>query len=150
MHVVGLMAEGQWVSGVTHAELAKKWGITPITVTRIAGEAGRILRRDLGHVREQADRWLVVHEQMLKDAINRGDHEIAARIAGTALRTLLPMTVTLKGAATESTEDMIARAREVLGVHQRERQALAEAWAAEYRGDGDPKRQQAPKGDNDG
>lgn len=44
--VVRMMAQGQWMAGVSHAQLAKKWGVVPGTVEHVALEANRILRRN--------------------------------------------------------------------------------------------------------
>jgi hypothetical protein len=42
--VVQLMAGGHWMAGVSHRQLAQRWGLTPGTVEHIALEANRILR----------------------------------------------------------------------------------------------------------
>lgn len=39
-----MMAQGQWMSGVSHRQLAEKWGMSPGTVEHIANEANRLLR----------------------------------------------------------------------------------------------------------
>lgn len=42
--IVQMMAQGQWMAGVSHRQLAEKWGVTPGTVEHIACEANRQLR----------------------------------------------------------------------------------------------------------
>lgn len=39
-----MMAQGQWMAGVSHRRLAEKWGVSPGTVEHIALEANRLLR----------------------------------------------------------------------------------------------------------
>lgn len=41
-----MMAQGQWMVGASHQQLAKRWGIAPGTVEHIASEANRVLRRN--------------------------------------------------------------------------------------------------------
>lgn len=43
--VLRMMSQGQWMTGVSHRQLAEKWGMHPDTVAAIAAEANRLLRR---------------------------------------------------------------------------------------------------------
>lgn len=43
-HMMGMMARGQWVTGVTGGELANEWRLSPGSVARDAAEASRRVR----------------------------------------------------------------------------------------------------------
>ena len=45
-HIMRLMANLQWVGGVTNYELAERWGVSPSTVKDYSAEASRRLRAE--------------------------------------------------------------------------------------------------------
>lgn len=85
LEIARKMASGQWVAGPSHAELAQREGVDPITVRQWAAEAGRFLRlsreedRDAIIARDAATLETVV--QMAMDA---GQPDLKAAIAGLA------------------------------------------------------------------
>ncbi len=45
--MVGMMRRGEWVRGESSDVLAAEWGLAPVTVRELAGEASRIVAREV-------------------------------------------------------------------------------------------------------
>lgn len=71
-YIVGLMAAGQWVTGVTVVELAEKWGISEGTARDDAAEASRRIRDAVNDTDELRGQILATLQTITERAMHKG------------------------------------------------------------------------------
>jgi len=79
--IVGLMAAGRWVTGVTGGNLASLWGLHPGTVEKDAAEASRIVRSTIASNEDLRARAVLTFESIQDLAIDKGDLRVALEAA---------------------------------------------------------------------
>lgn len=97
------MARGEWVTGVTGPELAKKWGVHEVTVGRDAGEASRAIR-GLINVDELRPVLITTLQTILQRTMQTRDHSAAIAAARTLARIIgaeAPQRVEVAGSLSE-------------------------------------------------
>ncbi len=79
-HIVGLMAQNQWVTGVTGPQLAKKWKLSEDTIAKDAQEASRTFNADPAERAALRARWYAKIESAQKLAAKKGRIEALAQL----------------------------------------------------------------------
>ena len=76
--MVELMCNGLWVTGSTHRQLSRDWGISPSRVMQLAGEAGRVMARYAREGKEEREairaRIVTSIERIARKAEARGSY----------------------------------------------------------------------------
>ena len=79
-HIVGVMAQNQWVTGVTGPHLAAKWKLSVETVAKDAQEASRTFNADPAERGALRARWFAKIESAQKQAAKKGRLEALASL----------------------------------------------------------------------
>lgn len=79
--IVGLMAAGRWVTGVTGSNLAGIWNLHPGTVEKDAAEASRIVRAAVASDEDLRARAVLTFESIQDLALDKGDLRTALEAA---------------------------------------------------------------------
>lgn len=69
--IITMVTSGQWRSGVSHAELAERHGVTEHTVSGWATQAHRLIRMCIGDGEEVRTRLIAMLEDIHRRAIGR-------------------------------------------------------------------------------
>ncbi|MFA5569616.1 MAG: hypothetical protein WC972_13320 [Trueperaceae bacterium] len=75
--IVGLMAAGRWVTGVTGPNLASVWGLHVGTLEKDAAEASRIVRATVANNEDIRARAVLTFESIQGLAMDKGDLRVA-------------------------------------------------------------------------
>lgn len=79
-YIVGVMAQNQWVTGVTGPQLAAKWKLSVDTVAKDAQEASRTFNADPAERGAWRARWYAKIESAQKLAAKKGRLEALASL----------------------------------------------------------------------
>lgn len=79
-YIVGLMAQNQWVTGVTGPALAAAWGLSSETITKDAQEASRTFNADPAERGALRARWFAKMESAQAQAASIGRLEALASL----------------------------------------------------------------------
>jgi len=106
-YIVGIMAENQWVTGITGPQLAAKWKISIETVAKDAQEASRTFNADPTERAELRARWFSKIESAQKKALRKGQFIALAQLLKLEGDHLGAFDVTDKGAATKHRVEVV-------------------------------------------
>lgn len=79
--IVGLMAGGRWVTGVTGPKLAALWGLSPATLRVDSAEASRRLRLDPEEEQQKRHQLVAILETAVSVAAEKRDAASMTRAA---------------------------------------------------------------------
>lgn len=130
--VAGLMADGRWVTGKSHAELAERWGCDMEEVRHVAQRAGQALRVLMLTDRESLRaRNAATLEAIVADARADGEHQAAVAALNSQAKLLglnapeRHEVATVQAVEAMTPEAKLARVREQIAVLQELERELA-------------------------
>jgi hypothetical protein len=115
-----LMADGLWVSGKSHADVAAQFGVAPATVKDWATSASRVLRLALEEDREQLRaRMVVTLENLVAEAMRTVKPVLvrkAVKLPGAKRATVMTVTEMLPAPSLQAAVSAVQTQAQLLGL----------------------------------